>query len=217
MTLGGDAREAWDRLIRREPSLRRITRIEAPHPALRGLTRGGRQTADVGRAALTASFAEAARVLRLPQRAVRPEGTDAVRPTAPDGNQGSSWTSLVRHGVCARCGVAVNEPHHLHVVHKGCLLRGLSAADLADGKRRPAVHHDMAAGTASCEVCQLNERPAELLDVLMHPGCLDRCRQLAAQHRPKRPNSSKGPNPQRIETCPSCGRPIKPGGKCGCL
>ena len=65
MPMGGKAQAAWDRLLRDEPGFTRIHRIDAPHPSIRGLTRGGRQTADVGKAVLRDAFAKAALVLAV--------------------------------------------------------------------------------------------------------------------------------------------------------
>jgi hypothetical protein len=61
--MGGKAQAAWDRLLRDEPGFTRIHRIDAPHPSIRGLTRGGRQTADVGKSVLREAFGKAALLL----------------------------------------------------------------------------------------------------------------------------------------------------------
>jgi hypothetical protein len=56
VTFGGVAASSWGRAIRAVPALERFTHVATLHPSIRGLTRGGRQRADVGRAQLFKDF-----------------------------------------------------------------------------------------------------------------------------------------------------------------
>jgi hypothetical protein len=57
--MGGNAEKAWGEFAQRYPDhVHGLTVVPAPHPSVRGLTAGGRQTAEVGRAALRAALIE---------------------------------------------------------------------------------------------------------------------------------------------------------------
>jgi hypothetical protein len=208
VTCGGDATAAWKRADSRDSRLARIRHTEAPHPSIRGLTRGGRQTAEIGRQALRQKLVEAARSMQHADTvAGKPANSQQPSdPTQPAVAHGSSWPSLVLHSRCARCGDGIRSPERVVVVHRECLLRGLSPAALRDGKPRRAVAHDRSAAQA-CEVCGRANRLDSLLDVLVHPQCLDKAHRLAGKPPSSRPS---------VEVCPSCGQPIRPGGFCGC-
>jgi hypothetical protein len=56
VTFGGVAESSWGRAVRQVPALGRLSHVATLHPSVRGLTRGGRQHAAVGRAQLFKDF-----------------------------------------------------------------------------------------------------------------------------------------------------------------
>ena len=133
-----------------------------------------------------------------------------------------SLESLMLHQKCGRCGEQTNAPHRVVVAHRDCLLRGISAAELKYGKSRRIVHHEKGSSPAVCEVCFLDSRQIALVDVLIHPVCLQ---SIEPKVSPKLAKRSKGVRSRQrsdsclrggFSVCPSCGRSIQQSGKCGC-